>query len=283
MNINVCLIQPPEYIHSLALLEAAEYVTYKANLSGYSTNLSLNYISADALNIVFGAHIIPKEIHAFPPNTIIFNTEQLSVDSMWTNSEYFKIINSHIVWDYSQANLKHISHKNKFLINYLYINELKRIEPEKIKAYDLLFYGSINERRRNILLSLQERGLRIKSIFGVYGPQRDALLKNTKAVLNLHYYESQIFQQIRAFYPLINEIPVISENYPASSAHKIYEDAIFTPGSTNLIDYIVSLFKTEDELIRLFKPKLNSFASTLNNLEFATALHDSLCALKIKA
>lgn len=277
------MIQPPEYIHSLALLEAAEYIAHKANLAGYSTNLGINYIDSDALNIIFGAHIAPKEINTFPTNTIIFNTEQLSEDSIWTNADYLKILDSHLIWDYSQANLKHISHKNKFLINFLYINELKRIEPEEIKAYDLLFYGSINERRRKILLSLQEQGLRIWSTFGAYGPQRDALLKNTKAVLNLHYYESQIFQQIRAFYPLINGIPVISENYPRNSAHEIYEDVIFTPGSDNLIEYIASLFKTEGELTSLAAPKLKSFKSTLNNPEFMMALHSSLCALKIKA
>jgi hypothetical protein len=48
--------------------------------------------------------------------------------------------------------------------------------------------------------------------YDVWGPARDELIARAKVVLNLHYYEAAIFEQVRVSYLLNNEALVISES-----------------------------------------------------------------------
>lgn len=279
MKINVCLLQPSGYIHSLALLEVAEFIKAKAIKAGHDASLAKNRISKSAINIVLGAHSNPDKLTELPPNTIIFNTEQTTESTSWTSASYQKLLNNYFVWDYSQHNLDLISHSNKALINFYYSKELKRIHNQKNKVIDLLFYGSINERRKRILETLMSKGLNIKPLFGLYGKERDEYLSQTRAVLNLHYYDSQIFQQIRAFYPLTNGIPVISENFPLSSAPLIYEQAIFTPKDKEFCDYTYKLLSDKSKFDHEKDEKIELFLATEANEEFNSALNSTLSIL----
>ena len=261
MKINICLLQPSGYIHSMALLEAAEYVHYRCLALGYQSELAINKYGKDSLNIIFGTHISPENTPRFPKNTIIFNTEQLPENSTWNSQTYKEMLLKNYVWDYSSTNLSLIGHNNKALIEFYYEKKLARIIPTHDKKIDLLFYGSLNERRINILKKLERSGLVVKVSTNLYGEARDALLSESLAVLNLHYYDSQIFQQIRCFYPLTNNIPVISEDYPNYSAPEIYSDVIFTPKSEDLISYILRLLSNKEEFMMESQKKMVRFQS----------------------
>jgi hypothetical protein len=103
----------------------------------------------------------------------------------------------------------------------------------------------MNDRRKKILNEIVRRGLRLKVIFNVYGSERDAFISESRAVLNLHYYDSQIFQQIRAFYPLTNSVPIVSEIYPLDSAPDIYSEVIFYNHKEESIeDYTLRIFNS---------------------------------------
>lgn len=279
MKISVCLLQPSGYIHSMALLEAAEYVHYKFLTLGYQSELAINKYGKDNLNIIFGAHITPASTPTFPKNTVIFNTEQLPENSTWNSQAYKDILLKNYVWDYSSANLDLINHTNKSLIEFFYEKNLSRIIPAENKKNDLLFYGSLNERRIQILKKLKLKGIKIEVANNFYGILRDQLLSESLAVLNLHYYDSQIFQQIRCFYPLINSIPVISENYAQDSAPKIYLESIFTPESENLISYIGHVFSDRKWFDTESQKKLAIFQSFDCLHIFKTELDRTLAAL----
>ena len=258
-KINVCLLQPPGFIHAFALLEAAEYIAHKAKLLGYDVSLAKNRLVSSSLNIVFGAHINPSQREPYPTGTVIFNTEQLSSNSVWITNGYKNILDKYFVWDYSQDNLNQISHQNKALVNFYHVDELQRIICHENKKYDLLFYGSMNDRRKAILDNISKKGISIHFVSALYGPERDLLLGECRAVLNLHFYDSQIFQQIRAFYPLINNIPVISENFPLTSAPSIFHDAVFTPGGEEFEKFVAQLLKDNSNFEELSKVKIENF------------------------
>ena len=277
--INVCLLQPPGYIHALALLEAAEYVTEKCILAGYQAGLSKNRLLPTGLNIVFGAHINPQENPAYPPNTVIFNTEQIPEKSVWINSRYKNCLDRHFVWDYSQFNLAALDHERVQQINFYHVEKLRRIVLSQQREYDLVFYGSMNERRKTIIEKLRSKGLKILTVFGLYGPERDALLDKARAVLNLHFYESQIFQQIRAFYALSNGIPVISENYPEASAPSIYGEVIFTPGREPFADFVLKLLTQNERFELESREKISRFHASKDNPEFEQALEKTIDAV----
>src|SRR5580658_4511667 len=63
-----------------------------------------------------------------------------------------------------------------------YVPELRRIQASKVQNIDVLFYGSLNERRSRILQALKDSGVKVHSAFGVYGKERDALIARSKIV-----------------------------------------------------------------------------------------------------
>jgi SAM-dependent methyltransferase len=269
-------MQPIGYAHSLALLEAAEYCANLLKSCGHESTRSKNRLIHDGINIIFGAHINPDRHKDLPKNVVIFNTEQLPESGTWVNEAYREILANNFVWDYSHANFPQIPHNNKTLIEFYYDHRLCRIPIAEEKQWDLLFYGSINERRKNILDGLASKGLKIKTVFGVYGAERDLLIGQSHAVLNLHFYDSQIFQQIRIFYPLINEIPVISENYPEDSAPDIYKSSVFTPGNLDFDNFVVGLLNDKSLFKQLSTQKFLKFKSSENNTLFNEALVQTL-------
>ncbi len=279
-SINVCLLQPPGYIHALALLEAADYIVAKAREIGYEAQLCKNRLLPSGLNIVFGAHINPKDKSTLPGNVVLFNTEQLPEQSAWTSADYRNLLQRHYVWDYSATNMANIGHDRKQLVCFHHAEALHRITPAKTPEYDLIFYGSINDRRKAILEELRtSHGLKLLSVFGLYGPERDALLGNARALLNLHFYDSQIFQQIRAFYALSNGIPVISENFPRSSAPDIYQNVIFTPGTEAFGSFVARLLRDRDRFATEAADKIRRFQASRDLDNFKTALEKTIAAV----
>jgi hypothetical protein len=246
MKFNVTLIEPHNYKHSLALAEAAEYIHIRINQSGYESALTINHLERDSINVVLCGHLAPEELLKIDQKLIIFNSEQLSEDSVWTSPQYKSLLDKNFVWDYSSINLLKIKHGNTQLIDFYYCNPLSRIKIKKPAKYDLVFYGSMNERRARILDHIIKGGLRVKVVFGIYGPERDALISESRAVLNIHSYDSQIFQQIRAFYPLINRIPIISENYPIESAPEVYKEALFLNNKEPIEDFALRIFGSDN-------------------------------------
>jgi hypothetical protein len=92
-----------------------------------------------------------------------------------------------------------------------YVPELTRIKPEPCDI-DFLWYGSLNERRTQVLQKLHSMGFKVKILFGVYGQQRDAFIARSKIVLNIHFYESKVLEIVRISYLLANRRFVISES-----------------------------------------------------------------------
>ena len=265
-------MQPNGYVHGLALLEAAEYCHYQIKSCGHDSILTKNRLIRDGINIIFGAHIEPKQHQNLPPNVVIFNTEQLPENGGWVNDLYKEILANNFVWDYSNTNYSIIPHTNKALIEFFYREELCRIHITQEKKWDILFYGSINERRAKILDALSSRGLKIKTVFGVYGAERDSLIGESRSILNLHFYDSQILEQIRIFYPLINQVPVISENFPKSSAPDLYSSYIFTPGDSDFVEYVFNLLTDDTEFQKLSTNKMSDFEATKNSSKFNESL-----------
>jgi len=276
MKFNICLMQPAGYLHGLALLEAMEYCAHQIRSCGHEAILTKNRLIQDGINIIFGAHIDPIKHQDLPKNIVIFNTEQLPENSAWVNDAYRKILENNFVWDYSSTNYSLITHQNKALVGFYYDQELRRIPVAQEKKWDLLFYGSINERRKKTLDELTSKGLKIKQLFGVYGHERDILIGQSRAVLNLHFYDSQILEQIRIFYPLINQIPVISENFPIASAPDVYQLCVFVPTDSDFNDYVVKLLADESLFQKLSAAKIANFEATKNHTEFSESLASTI-------
>ena len=263
--INVCLIKPKNYIHYLALQELAELIHFSVLELGLKSQITFNYCdnNPSTKNIVLGAHLLNDNlIEDIPENTIIFNTEQIeSITENWKK----KILNlakkNIIFWDYSQYNLDYLSKtiniKGK-LFQIGYQKELNRINHNIDKNIDVLFYGSINARREHIINKLKDRKINVKTLFGVYGKERDDLIAKSKLILNMHMYNSKIFEIVRVFYLLSNSIPVISEVGSDTKFNNDFLDLICKSTYENIEKNIIYLLENDKKRIELGENGLNA-------------------------
>jgi len=232
---NVTLIQPPEYEHSRALEEAADYLHATLLACGYPSVRTSNRLAADAYNVILCAHLLRSEDRPLiPHDSIVFNSEELYDVGGWhfDNGAYREILRTCCVWDYAFRNLKHIPHEHKSLIPFRFCAALRRAQAARADAggaagRSLLFYGSVTPRRRQVLDALQARGIEVETLFGVYGARRDEKMFRSWAVLNVHKGDAGAFEPIRCFYPLINEVPVVSEHCGDGSADEFRDSVHF--------------------------------------------------------
>jgi glycosyltransferase involved in cell wall biosynthesis len=167
------------------------------------------------------------------------------------------------IWEYDIDNkwfLEKIGFKKVKLINFGYCESLKKI-PTKNTNYDIIFYGSINERRAKILnylaqhfnlLVIGEFSLmtqqqisqcKFKLLNPVFNDKLDDYISQSKIVLNLNYYDSKIQEQVRIFYPLINGKCVISEK----TKRNYFGDLIYEfENLENLKELVKKLIKTDE-------------------------------------
>ena len=254
MNFNICIVKPKDYPHSDAFWELSELLIYSLRDLKFDVILSINEIIADRQNIVFGAHLLTN--NDFPVSTIIFNTEQL-----WNGVESWveKIISlgqRYTIWDYNSNNIDFLIGKNcnkvfKFEIGFH--NKLNRIKQKKVKDIDVLFYGSLKERRKNLLTELSNSGLKVKHLFGVYGAQRDEYVSRAKIVLNCHHYNAKIFEIVRVHYLVNNSIPIVSELDTETKIDPFWKNIIFNVPYNEIIQECKRLSANESERNKISK------------------------------
>lgn len=174
---------------------------------------------AAGTNIYFFAHLLsPPDVAAIPPGSIIYNLEQIFEQSPWLAPSYRNLLARFTVWDYSPRNLSNIGFfadpRRLHLVPIGYVPQLSAIPPAPVEDIDVLFYGSINQRRRAILGQLEGSGLRVRSGRELRGAERDKLIARARIVLNLHFYPTAVFEIVRVSYLLANAKAVVAECGP---------------------------------------------------------------------
>ena len=228
---NVVLVQPAGYAFSLALAEAAEYVVAMLRACGHEAQAVVNGLRHDAYNVVFCSHLMNRgDVAQLPADTILFNSEPLARQDTWhLGSEvYREALARYRVWDYAQRNLDTVPHGRKDVLPFWYCRDLVRPRPQSSERKALLFYGAPTPWRRALLSEIAAAGVDVQFMHNAFGAQRDAVMWNAWAVLNLHKTEDHaVFEPIRCFYPLINRVPVIGEDVHGDAAADAFRDAMF--------------------------------------------------------
>jgi hypothetical protein len=263
-KINICLIKPDNYIHSYAFLELGELIYFSQKDLGFQAALGFNQIEQDVKNILIGCHLLdPKFIEQIPKDTFILNTEQIYRDTTDWNKNIFAWVTNFEVWDYSKRNIEKLNEigvtKTK-LFKIRFQKELTRLDKSKKKEVDVLFYGSVNERRKIIFEKLIAKGLTIKTLFGVYGKERDEWVERSRIVLNHHFYNSQIFEIIRVFYLLTNSVAVVGEVNKSTSIDTMCREGIYAARYDDLVAGCLEVVKDDNLRQRLQIKALNSIS-----------------------
>ena len=167
--------------------------------------------------IVFGANRLPAI--PLPEDAIVFNAEQVQTEGdqgdAWQASSYVSLLRRHVVWDYSDANIERLrAYGCERLVKCRvgYWPGLATVQPVEREDIDVLFVGSMNDRRVKVLQDCQRRGLRVQNLFGVYGEERDRFIARAKIVLNVHFYPQPVWEIFRVSHLLANKKCVVTES-----------------------------------------------------------------------
>jgi protein O-GlcNAc transferase len=244
---HVLQVRPAGYVHADALTELAESVYYGLKRLGLPVSF-LQPPLPSSRTIIFGAHLLDADaVRAVPADAIIFNSEQIDADSPWLSGPYMETLRTHQVWDYSAENAQRLAQRGVHAVRHVplgYLPELSRIAPA-VEDIDVLFYGSLNPRRQVVLEELQRRGLKVAALTGCYGEARDQFIARSKVVLNLHYYESKVFEIVRVSYLLSNFKAVVAECSSGTSIESDLLPALRAVPYDGLVEACVELVQDE--------------------------------------
>jgi hypothetical protein len=261
--VNIAVMQPSGYLHSLGFLDQARYFRYQFRRLGASVSISKNRLREDAVNFVFGAHL-GFSTEPLRRNACIFvNLEQLGAGGAAVSPHYIDLLRNAAVVDYDALNVPSYASDtaNVPIVPFLHAPYLSDGHAQSIasRPIDLLFFGSMNDRRKALIERIESCGVQV-ALFDrpLYGPERDAYVLQSKAVLNCPYYESSRFEQARVFQVLSLGTPVISERTPATVAHEAFRNAVFWFDDRSIEDFFRNEFRSEAFVARA-DSKLDGF------------------------
>ena len=197
MDINIISCKYGYYLSNVL-----KYILEKENYKVFIKE----YINLNDNNL----HIIlfSQKIKKYPKNYIIYNLEQKDI-SKWINKKFeLSILFSKKSWDYSNLNINKFKKiiQNKLIYFRLPCIDYKLIDTSasNIIEFDILFYGTMNEKRKNILNFIQlklNHQYKFKIINNLFGKNLFDYIKKCKIVLNISFYNNALLECYR-----LNEI-----------------------------------------------------------------------------
>jgi SAM-dependent methyltransferase len=275
--IHLCLVQPVGYVHSLGLLDPARYFRHQFRRFGATVTMAKNRLRHDAVNFVFGAHLGFDATLTARHACIFVNLEQLGDGGAAVAPAYLQLLSRAAVVDYDAANVAAYcdTPEDVPLVSILHAPYLAPAAaiPLEQRPIDLLFIGSLNERRRALIDRIEAAGVSV-SLFdqALYGDERDAFIGQAKAVFNAHFYESSRFEQVRVAHCLSLGTPVIAERAPSTRAPAAFDEAVHWVGTDDALeDWFATRFGMP-EFFEASRAQLARFAASDPMEDYAEVL-----------
>lgn len=167
-----------------------------------------------------------------PPNYIFWQIEQTQISSdigikKFDNVYFNRMNNSLLIYEMSIKNYKqykqNILNKKKLHYNQLPFCELNKINISE-KKYDIIFFGTQNKRRIEILKLLEQKLKNkyiIKTLFGIINDERDKYLNVSKYLINLHYYDNPSLEIDRINIGINSNCFILSEDVNNDDTNKL--------------------------------------------------------------
>lgn len=188
-------------------------------------------------DVILGAHIAPL-VGTQLENVAVYNMEPLydRCRSFSPVYDYLETLKRCHVLDYSKANVEYLKQFGieAFHLPYGYHPSLERVKPIE-KDIDILFFGSVNIRRNEILAALAQE-FRFVWARGFYGSDLDKLIARAKVHLNIHFSESHQLEVVRLNYLMANHCTVISEAGNEQDVNEAYAPGLMFCTRLNLLD-----------------------------------------------
>ncbi|MDB5873599.1 MAG: hypothetical protein JWQ07_3041 [Ramlibacter sp.] len=223
--------------------------------AGFVSNLYVNRTDPNGISLVLGA--VPPLLGPLeqldPRKTIIFNLEQLASTSAMAGAEYRQWLRKWLVVDYHSLNVDYLKRENGSGQQVL---ELPVVPGPSIvfppgppagKSVDVLFYGTLSERRLQVVQRLRAAGVTVETVAGAYGDELTPAIRRARIVLNVHFYETGLFPVARMLQPVANGVPVVCETSAFSNLSDWSRSGIVFAGYDGLADACARLLRSEGE------------------------------------
>lgn len=220
---KVWLVKPVGYPHAEGLRHVAQAFT-----DALQTELIVGPICPEGPSLIFCGHLLLS----IEPNSIIYNTEQISDEWLERNKNYKGYIDimkqAKEVWDYSRNNIEELKKYGIVarLVEVGYMPSMTKDLPNIDPDIDVLFYGSTSCDRRRTILEELKRKCKTEVAYGVYGDDLDKLIARSKIVLNMHFYETAVHEIFRTSYLMANRKQIVSE----TSSDSRYDNELWMGG-----------------------------------------------------
>jgi O-methyltransferase len=254
-GLHIWHVQAPGYSHHRAFDEVVQGLHASLARLGLNAPVVTGPTPGSGVPIVIGATLIAQNNQRIPlpPGSIIYNLEQVEIDSPWMTDSYLDLLRHNVVWDYSAVNIRSLYAAKIWNVSYVPLRheaELQKIQ-EASEDIDVLFIGSLNDRRHNILRAISDRGCAITTAFDVYGGERDQLLARAKIILNVHFYEARVFEVVRVSYLLANKRFVVSETGVDTAVEAEFAGGVAFGPSEELPDLCAAYLEDAQERRRI--------------------------------
>jgi glycosyltransferase involved in cell wall biosynthesis len=252
-RIRVVPIKPRDNAHAVAFDELVFTLSSGLRDIGCEVDVrSDELLGKEYVNLIIGASLIEPGSE-LPCNSIILNFEQ--AEALKREPYYLERLGRHAVLDYSARNVERIRQEtgnpHVHVLGIGYSPGLTRIEPATVQDVDVLFYGSVNPRRRHVLDGLEAAGLKVKTLFGVYGEERDQWIARSRLVLNMHFYDDKVHEIVRSSYLLSNRKAVVCECDGATEIDAALKDAMACAPYERLVETCIRLASGDKERCEL--------------------------------
>ena len=194
-------------------------------------------------------------VHPMPKQYIVYQLEQMHTDNYKNNKDYkIKLQKGIQCWDYNASNTAFYTTTHPWVWLPVPIASVPTIfstdEPlPHQEPIDVLFYGSVNERRYTILKHVHDMlrpyAQTVKLVRGFYGETLYPFIRRARVVLNIGFYEDTLLATYRLNEVLAHNRVVVSEwTTHATDKHTIAEyrkgGVVFVPPIDASLDNIHS-------------------------------------------
>ena len=280
MEKHICkTIELVIYGNSVVFFDIVQVLKNKLLDRGIECNISgnINTIHDDVFYILFNSH---QNINDLNNNLkyAIFNYEQIGSPYVKYSHYLKKMMNANAIFDYSFYNktlLEKITKKDVKVIPFDYHPCLTVLDYNKNnqEPFDILFYGTINERRYKYYSILKNK-FKINFVvdYNLFGQNLINEWKKYKIVLNLHYYINPSVLELSRLVPLIaNHKLVLSERSDDIAADDRFKDMVIFIDENTIVDecnkYINDAILRDEKITKAFAILKNENLQTsdLNN------------------
>ena len=228
----------------MEIINFSKYFTENANYLSIELGLPVSYqLEPNKTYIVFSAHDAAKELLEaqikHKTSYIIYQSENIE-SVFFKNDHYIQLLKCNKVLNYSvytatkMMELYGISTAGYFQFKY------KKMYSHRTRDIDILFVGTMTQRRYDILREIQNTfpQLKLEVVVDVFGFELTELMLRSEYVLNISAYDNSVLETHRIAKALACGCYVLSNLSADTKMNDKYRDYVyFTPGKT-LTDYI---------------------------------------------